>query len=161
MIYYGKFFLFAYLLMILQSTILFKGVLNLFIVPDFLLIYIFWLVIENKESIAKYVGLFSGIFLDLLNPDKTFINTISYFFSTLYIINLRNRFITFNFLLKIITVKVISLAVSIPKTIYLYYSSGILTQKDFQMIIFYVLSNGIIMYFVYYFDMFILKRNEV
>jgi hypothetical protein len=58
-------------------------------------------------------------------------------------------------------VKVISLAVSIPKTIYLYYSSGILTQKDFQMIIFYVLSNGIIMYFVYYFDMFILKRNEV
>lgn len=161
MIYYGKYFFIAYLLILIQSNLFFKDVLNLFVIPDFLLIYIFWLTVENRENLAKYVGLFGGIIFDLINPDKTFVNTLSYLLSAFYIINLKNRFITFNFFLKVLAVAIISLIVSISKTIYMFLTADFLTSKDFQLISFYVLSNTVIMYLIYYFDIFILKRNEV
>ncbi|WP_297887612.1 hypothetical protein [Sulfurihydrogenibium sp.] len=161
MIYYGKYFLVAYILILIQSSIFFKKTFNFFVIPDFALIYIFWLTIENKQTIAKYVGLFVGIFLDLVNPDKTFINTFTYFFSTLYIINLKNNFLNFNFILKLLTVILLSLIVSVPKTTYLFFTTGFLVNEDFKLISFYVLANTVMMYFVYYFDIFVLKRNEV
>jgi len=161
MIFYLKYFVIAYLLVVIQSNVFFKGVLKLFIVPDFVLVYIFWLTMENKENIAKYVGLFIGIFLDLLNPEKTFINTFSYFFSTLYIINIKNKFIGLNFTLKLLAIVLFSLIVSIPKTVYSFFLSNVSLNQSLSLIGFYVLYNAVIIYFIYYFTVFVLKRDEI
>lgn len=161
MIYYGKYFLILLLLIILQSSLIFKSLLNLAIVPDFLLVYTFWLVIEGKENLAKVIGIIAGMFLDLINPDKTFINTFSYFFSTMYILSLKAKFIQFNFLLKVLTIFLFSFIVYSLKTGYSYFSSGFFSEKDKAIFIFYTFSNVVMIYVIYYLDTFLIKKDEV
>lgn len=161
MIYYGKYFFILFLLIVLQSSFVFKGLLNLAIVPDFILVYLFWLVIENKENMAKVTGITAGVFLDLLNPEKTFINTFSYFFSILYILSFKSKFIQFSFLLKILMIFIFSFIIYILKTSYSFFLTGFFSDRDKILFVLYTLSSVVMIYVIYYLDTFVIKKDEV
>jgi rod shape-determining protein MreD len=122
---------------------------NLYITPDLFLVYIFWLSIYNKEDIALITTLIGSLLLDLLMPFKSFINVLIYSSIAFTIFRLKEKFLISNIFMKFLIITGISFFIILIKELY-----GFVTSKffilDTDFIIFYWLSNIVLIYLIYY-----------
>jgi rod shape-determining protein MreD len=149
MIYYLKYILIAFTIVAIESSLIFKSMFNLYITPDLFLVYIFWLSIYNKEDIALITALIGSLLLDLLMPFKSFINVLIYLSVAFTIFRLKEKFLISNIFMKFLIITSISFLIILIKELY-----GFMTSKffilDINLIIFYWLSNIVLIYLLYY-----------
>jgi len=149
MIYYLKYILIAIIIVSIESSLIFKNMFNLYITPDLFLVYIFWLSIYNKEDIALITTLIGSLLLDLLMPFKSFINVLIYLSVAFTIFRLKEKFLISNIFMKVLIITGISFFIILIKELY-----GFMTSKffilDTNLIIFYWLSNIVLIYLIYY-----------
>jgi rod shape-determining protein MreD len=149
MIYYLKYILIAFIIVAIESSLIFKNMFNLYITPDLFLVYIFWLSIYNKEDIALITTLIGSLLLDLLMPFKSFINVLIYSSIAFTIFRLKEKFLISNIFMKFLIITGISFFIILIKELY-----GFVTSKffilDTDFIIFYWLSNIVLIYLIYY-----------
>jgi len=149
MIYYLKYILIAFTIVAIESSLIFKNMFNLYITPDLFLVYIFWLSIYNKENIALITALIGSLLLDLLMPFKSFINVLIYLSVAFTIFRLKEKFLISNIFMKFLIITNISFFIVLIKELY-----GFMISKffilDTDLIIFYWLSNIVLIYLIYY-----------
>jgi rod shape-determining protein MreD len=149
MIYYLKYILIAFIIVAIESSLIFKSMFNLYITPDLFLVYIFWLSIYNKEDVVLITTLIGSLLLDLLMPFKSFINVIIYLSVAFTIFRLKEKFLISNIFMKFLIITGISFFIILIKELY-----GFMTLKffilDTDLVIFYWLSNIVLIYLIYY-----------
>ncbi|WP_299227003.1 hypothetical protein [Sulfurihydrogenibium sp.] len=149
MIYYLKYILIAFIIVAIESSLIFKSMFNLYITPDLFLVYIFWLSIYDKEDVALITTLIGGLLLDLLMPFKSFVNVLIYLSVAFTIFRLKEKFLISNIFMKFLIITGISFFIILIKESY-----GFMTSKffilDTNLIIFYWLSNIVLIYLIYY-----------
>jgi rod shape-determining protein MreD len=149
MIFYLKYILIAFIIVAIESSLIFKNMLNLYITPDLFLVYIFWLSIYNKKDIALITTLIGSLLLDLLMPFKSFINVVIYLSVAFTIFRLKEKFLISNIFMKFLIITGVSFFIILIKELY-----GFVTSKffilDTNLIIFYWLSNIVLIYLIYY-----------
>lgn len=155
MIYYLKYVLFGIILIIIQSTVIFN-ILGFVVVPDIFLVYLFWLSITKEENILKIVSFIGGTFLDTLKPGFSFINIFSYFSVVFIILRFKEKIVISNFLIRFFLTSFLSFYIIFFKEIEMYIESKII-YIDYSQIIFYYLTNIVMMYFIYYYELFLSK----
>lgn len=155
MIYYLKYVLFGIILIVIQSTVIFN-ILGFVVVPDIFLVYLFWLSITKEENILKIVSFIGGTFLDTLKPGFSFINIFSYFSVVFIILRFKEKIVISNFLIKFFLTSFLSFYIIFFKEIEMYIESKII-YIDYSQIIFYYLTNIVMMYFIYYYELFLSK----
>lgn len=149
MIYYLKYVLIAFIIVAIESSLFFKSMLSLYIVPDLFLVYIFWLSIYDKKNIVLITALIGSLLLDLLMPFKSFINVIIYLSTSLMIFRLKEKFLISNIFMKFLIITGISFYIIFIKGLYGYAISKFFII-DINLIIFYWLGNIILIYLIYY-----------
>jgi hypothetical protein len=149
MIYYLKYILIAIIIVAIESSLIFKNMFNLYITPDLFLVYIFWLSIYDKEDVALITTLIGSLLLDLLMPFKSFINVLIYLSVAFTIFRLKEKFLISNIFMKFLIITGVSFFIILIKELY-----GFMTSKffilDTNLIIFYWLSNIVLIYLIYY-----------
>jgi rod shape-determining protein MreD len=149
MIYYLKYILIAFIIVAIESSLIFKNMLNLYITPDLFLVYIFWLSVYNKEDIALITTLIGSLLLDLLMSFESFINVVIYLSVAFTIFRLKEKFLISNIFMKFLIITGVSFFIILIKELY-----GFVTSKffilDTNLIIFYWLSNIVLIYLIYY-----------
>jgi hypothetical protein len=149
MIYYLKYILIAFTIVAIESSLIFKNMINLYITPDLFLVYIFWLSIYNKEDIALTTALIGSLLLDLLMPFKSFINVIIYLSVAFTILRLKEKFLISNIFMKFLIITGISFFIILIKELYGFMASKFFIL-DANLTIFYWLSNIVLIYLIYY-----------
>ena len=149
MIYYLKYILIAFTIVAIESSLIFKNMFNLYITPDLFLVYIFWLSIYNKEDIALITALIGSLLLDLLMPFKSFINVLIYLSVAFTIFRLKEKFLISNIFMKFLIITGISFFIILIKESYEFTTSKFFIL-DTDLIIFYWLSNIVLIYLLYY-----------
>jgi len=160
MIYYLKYILIAFTIVTIESSLIFKNMFNLYITPDLFLVYIFWLSIYNKEDIALITALIGSLFLDLLIPFKSFINVLIYLSVAFTIFRLKEKFLISNIFMKFLIITGISFFIIFIKEL-----NGFTTSKffilDINLIIFYWLSNIVLIYLIYLKEILEIRYDKV
>gem|GEM_PF-2284047 len=149
MIYYLKYILIAIMIVSIESSLIFKNMLNLYITPDLFLVYIFWLSIYDKEDVALITTLIGSLLLDLLMPFKSFINVLIYLSVAFTIFRLKEKFLISNIFMKFLIITGISFFIILIRELYGFMASEFFIL-DINLTIFYWLSNIVLIYLIYY-----------